>query len=65
MLPELPTAGSKDSLKSSKMTISEGGGDVCHQSMMHDLKDTWAKSCGLASDFLLYLAADHGKITSN
>ena len=44
-----------------KMTISEDLGNVCHQSVMHDLKDTWAKSGGLASDFLLYLAADHGK----
>ncbi|XP_034255054.1 myosin light chain kinase, smooth muscle-like [Thrips palmi] len=40
------------------MTIAEMSGGLC-QSVMHDLKDTWAKSGGLAADFLLYLAADH------
>ncbi|KAE8748295.1 hypothetical protein FOCC_FOCC004931, partial [Frankliniella occidentalis] len=41
------------------MTITEGDGDLCRQNLMHDLKDMWAKSHGFASEFLLYLAADH------
>ncbi len=43
------------------MTITQGDSDVCNLS--HDLKDTWAKSHGFASEFLLYLAADHGKLS--
>lgn len=43
------------------MTIAEMSGGLC-QSVSHDLKDTWAKSSGIAADFLLYLAADHGKL---